>query len=173
MLAERAAASPRRDQKTAQSMTAPPDILRVLTSLNVLLANAERETPARQELAREVAASGRDRADKVRLLVDELHRRFVYCPDPVGAEVIGPIPLEYGMVGDVDDACLFLTRLARDLGIPCHIVAARYRGRCWTCFVAYQDEEGQWIGVDPLRQGTPFAIEELAVDAAPEPPLGR
>ena len=62
---------------------------------------------------------------------------------------------------DADDACLFLAAFAMSVGIPCRIVGARYRERCWTCCVAYEDEEGRWTGIDPLRQETDQSCDEL------------
>jgi hypothetical protein len=91
--------------------------------------------------------------------VDELHRRFVYAPDPM-AEFLR-IPWDRGMLIDADEACLFVAVLAKAVDIPCRFVLARYREHAWTVFLAYEDEEGRWIGIDPLRQKTKQRLEEL------------
>jgi len=109
--------------------------------------------------ARKAADEGTDHGDKVRLIIEKLHRRFVYAPDPVKE---GITSLEDGH-GDVEDFCWFTAACAMSIGIPCRIVGARYNKRCWTCFVAYQDEKGYWTGVDPLQQKTDhIEFEELA-----------
>jgi len=84
-------------------------------------------------LARELTDSEPDRNSKMRALVDELHRRWS------------------GVV-DADDACLFVIALAVSVGIRCRFVAARFGPHSWTCFVAYETEDGRWETVDPLRQ---------------------
>jgi len=100
------------------------------------------------------------RSATMHAFVDELHRRFVYAPDPTTAEFL-QVPWEPGMSIDADDACLFVAVLAKAVDIPCRFVLARYRERAWTVFLSYEDEEGRWIGIDPLRQKTKQRLEEL------------
>lgn len=119
---------------------------------------------------------GADRRARVERIVDELHRRFVYAPDPIN-ETVGLISSMLSDVvncpttGDVDDACLFVASLAMSVGIPCRFIAARYHKRSWTLRVAYEDEEGLWTVVDVLRQRTELfenlVFEELMFGPVP------
>ncbi len=112
------------------------------------VAMRERASPDVHVLALEVTASSSNRRDTMRLLVDELHRRFRYAPDPT--EVLGSMPRTHGNTVDVDDACIFVAALAGSLGICCRFVAARY-DRSWTLFLDYETEDGRWETIDPLR----------------------
>jgi hypothetical protein len=101
------------------------------------------------------------RLGAMRSFVDEVDRLYVYSPDPSDECLRSTFP-EPGSVIDVDDACAAVASLAWNYGIPCRIVAARYATRRWTLFVAYQDEDGSWAGIYPLRQKTDhIVIEEL------------
>lgn len=111
-----------------------------------------------RRLARSLVGS--NRSATMCAFVDELHRRFVYASDPTQGEIFG-VPWNPGMLIDVEDACLFVAVLAKEVGIPCRFVLARYRERAWTVFLAYKDEEGRWVGIDPLRQKTTQSFEEL------------
>lgn len=103
---------------------------------------------------------GRNRGATMCAFADEIQRRFVYPPDPTQEEFFR-IPWDPGTLIDADDACLFVAALAKAVNIPCRFVLARYRERAWTVFLAYEDEEGRWIGIDPLRQKTKWSLEEL------------
>lgn len=113
------------------------------------LVRVERSRPELRALAHELTGSEPDRRGKMRLLVDELHRRFKYAPNH--SETIGPVPLSFGSTVDADDACLFVATLATSIGIPCRFIGARY-GRSWTCLVSYESSEDLWETIDPLRQ---------------------
>ena len=104
-----------------------------------------------------------DRDSTMSAFVDELHRRFVYAPDPTMEERPFIPPLEKGLLIDADDACLFVAALAKIARIPCRFVCARYNERCWTCFLTYQTAEGQWVGLNPLRQKTTRSLDELVI----------
>jgi len=128
--------------------------------LGGLAVAAARTNDSFRRLARSLI--GPNRGATMHAFVDELHRRFVYAPDPTMAEFLFlRVPWEPGALIDVDDACLFVASLAKEAEIPCRFVLARYRERAWTVFLAYEDEEGRWIGVDPLRQKTTQRLEEL------------
>ena len=129
--------------------------------LGALAALAWRKSPEVRVRAHALTDHGIDRQDKIRLIIDDLHRRFFYAPDPVKESIHWPSSDDACNGVDVDDACLVVAAFAMSVGIPCRIVGARYRERCWTCFVAYEDEEGRWVGVDPLRQKTTQVFEEL------------
>lgn len=134
------------------------------------LASQKRDDPRIHELALELTAREPNRDGKVRALVDEISRRFVYAPDPTKVEFIGPVPLTRGEMIDVDDACLFVAALAMSVDIPCRIVGARYgyvktrsgRYGFWTCILAYENEDGFWTAVDPLKQK--FDTERLKIE---------
>lgn len=136
------------------------EIERMLQGLTAF-ADRKRADEELRAAADRLTESAPDRYSKMGRIVDELHRRYVYAPDPVN-ETIGPMPLPEGSVMDVDDACLFVAVLATSIGIPCRFVAARY-GRNWTLFLTYQDEEGRWEAVDPLRQRTSVRLDELMI----------
>ena len=148
-------------------MTRPPN-LGIDGSLRAIAIAAERAqaTPEIQKIAQGVTTNATERAEKMRLIVDELHRRYTYAADHI-SEAVGPVPLLEGSTMDVDDACLFVAALAMSLGIRCRIVAARYE-RCWTCFVDYEAEDGGWVTIDPLRQRTQRAPEQWIVGLEPD-----
>lgn len=104
-----------------------------------------------------------NRADNMRAFVNELHRVALYRPSSLG-EIV-PMPGEHPPTFDADDACLFVAALARVVGIPCRFVAARVGKHSWTCFLAYQDEEGFWVGIDVMRENANVIIEEIFVDS--------
>lgn len=120
--------------------------------LEEMTAAAERDCEV--PIARTLAGFLTDRepgvGDKVRALVDELHRRFRLAPDPAGREALAS-PLATDEPVDADGACLFVATLAMSVGIRCRFVAARY-GQSWTCWLAYEDGEDRWVTVDPLRR---------------------
>lgn len=118
------------------------------------------DAPEYRELAERLSDPFTSRAEEMKAFVDELHRRFVYAPDPIRGEFIGPIPFESGPPIDADDACLFVAALARNVGIRCRFVAARY-GRAWTCLVEYEEADGSWTLVEPLRQAGDRTPDEL------------
>lgn len=101
------------------------------------------------------------RADNMRAFVNELHRIAVYSANPI-RETAALVP-EHPQTFDADDACLFVAALAGVVGIPCRFVAARVGKHSWTCFLAYQDEEGLWVGIDVLRERTDVVIEEIVL----------
>lgn len=104
-----------------------------------------------QELAHKLTGSKRYVSDKIQTFVDELHRRFVYAPNPIQSEYVR-MPFAQGEMIDVDDACLFVMALASSVGIRSRLVGVEFGRGHWTCFVAYEDEEHYWMIVDPLRQ---------------------
>jgi hypothetical protein len=104
-------------------------------------------------LAQKVTGPETGRKDKMRALVDELHRRFVLAPNPT-SEFIRPFdaPFDAGATLDADDACVFVAAAAMSVGIPCRLVGVRY-GRSWTCWISYEvDADSSWETIDPLRQ---------------------
>jgi|HubBroStandDraft_5_1064220.scaffolds.fasta_scaffold116736_3 hypothetical protein len=103
-----------------------------------------------------------DRERTMRAFVDELHRRFMYAPDPVRETIASEPPSDSDYPIDIDEACVFVAALGRAVGIPCYFMAARYSERQWTLFLAYEDESGRRIGVDVLRQKTTsVSFEEI------------
>jgi len=103
-------------------------------------------------LARKLTDPEPRREDKMRVLVDELHRRFIPGVDPSTDETIAILPPD-GSTVDAEDACVFVAAAAMSVDIPCRLVAARY-GHGWTCWVSY--EAGIiWETIDPLRQKKP------------------
>lgn len=129
-------------------------------TLREMTVAAERRDANLQELANELTWPKMHRAVKMQAFVDELHRRFVYAPDPLKEQIRSHAPFAPGERIDVDDACLFVAALASHVGIPVRLIAARVK-RSWTLFVAYQDEEGLWTGVDVLRHSNVPPIEEI------------
>ncbi len=88
---------------------------------------------------------------KMHAIIDELHRRFVYAPDPTHNETLGLFDMASGGSMDVDDACVTVSAMASSIGIKCRFVLASYRRACWTMRVAYE-ADGAWTVVDVLRQ---------------------
>jgi transglutaminase superfamily protein len=120
--------------------------------LHELTITAERggTNSAVQTLAIKLTKQEPNRHDKIRAIVDELHRRFVNSHSPIEMGVTG-IPMGEGHAVDADEACLFVAALAQSVGIQCRFVAARFN-RSWTCFIEYERENGQWEMIDPLRE---------------------
>lgn len=87
---------------------------------------------------------------KMRAIIDELHRRFVYSPDPIH-EAMGLLDMDRGGSMDVDDACMTVAAMASSVGIKCRFVLGSYKRACWTVRVAYE-ADGAWTVVDVLRQ---------------------
>ena len=130
-----------------------PSLGEVLEGLTAAAWRA-RIDPKVHYFARQLTDRGYDRQEKMRLIIDDLHRRFVYAPDPVN-EVIGPVSIDGGSA-DADDMCLFVATVAMSVGIPCRFVGAFYlvgrqRG-FWTLLLSYESEDGSWKTVDVLRQ---------------------
>lgn len=113
----------------------------------------DRIDPRVQLSARKLTYSETSRQDKMRALVDELHRRFVLAPSPVAQESVTVMDLfdidkldermkteiNYMLSSrmiDVDEACVFVASAAMSVGIPCRFVGARY-GHSWTCWLSY------------------------------------
>ena len=133
-------------------------ITSTLQTMKILTERCQVE-PRVHSLAETLADPLDSRAEEIREFVDELHRRFTYAPDPIGEYV--SMPFEPGRVTvDADDACVFVAALAVSVGIRCRFVAARY-GRSWTCFLEYEEADGKWTLVDPLRQKTDRSPDEL------------
>jgi hypothetical protein len=126
-----------------------------MSSMKTLLESLAHDARARRRQLREFAHGVTDsascREDKMRALVDEMHRRFVFSIDPTVRETVGPFTT--GSL-DADDACTFLAAAAMSVGIRCRIVGARY-GSSWTCWIQYENENGAWETIDPLRQKKP------------------
>lgn len=91
--------------------------------------------------------------------VNELHRVALYRPSQINEMV--SLPSDQPPTFDADDACLFIAALAGVVGIPCRFVAARAGVRSWTVFLAYEDEDGLWTGVDVLRERADTVVEEI------------
>ena len=87
--------------------------------------------------------------DKMRALVDDLHR----------ATASGR--LIDGSVLDADDACLFVATSALCLGIPCRFIAERY-GQSWTVRLGYE-VDGQWETIDCMNQVAMRDLDERIV----------
>lgn len=102
-----------------------------------------------------------NRADNMRAFVNELHRVAIYRPSSLNEMV--PLPGDQPPWFDADDACLFVAALAGVIGIPCRFVAARTGKRSWTVFLAYEDEDGLWVGVDVMRERADVIIEEIVL----------
>lgn len=88
---------------------------------------------------------------KMRAIIDELHRRFSYRPDPAAYEYVRLLDMDRGGSMDVDDACTTVAAMASSIGIKCRFVLGSYRHACWTVRLAYE-ADGAWTVVDVLRQ---------------------
>lgn len=88
---------------------------------------------------------------KMDAIIDELHRRFVYSPDPTYNETLRLLDMDRGGSMDVDDACTTVAAMASSIGIKCRFVLGAYRRSCWTVRIAYE-ADGAWTVVDVLRQ---------------------
>jgi hypothetical protein len=146
----------------------PTGLAKTIKALNIAVAREHTKTAVR-DLAHKLTGDKPLRRDKLNAIIDELHRRCVYAPDPIHGEMIRAIlPDEAASADlrkpmDADEACYFVMVLAASAGIECRFVLARY-GRCsWTCFVAYENEEGLWQNVNPLRQKTDQVPNELVM----------
>lgn len=100
-----------------------------------------------------------NRADNMRAFVDELHRVAIPWTSNEMVSLPGDQPPSF----DADDACLFVAALAGVIGIPCRFVAARAGKHSWTVFLAYEDEDGFWVGVDVMRERADVVIEEIVL----------
>lgn len=104
-----------------------------------------------------------NRVDNMRAFIDELHRVAEYREAGPLDEMVyvpsGARPPTF----DADDGCLFVAALAGVIGIPCRFVAARTGKRSWTVFLAYEDEDGFWVGVDVMRERAGVVIEEIVL----------
>jgi hypothetical protein len=120
-----------------------------------------------QEFARKLTENELDAHGKMRAIIDDIHRRFVYAPDPTHAEFVGLLDMDRGGSMDVDDACVTVAAMALSVGIPCRLVLASYRHSCWTVRVAYE-ADGAWTVVDVLRQpwSDHLRFEQLIVGPA-------
>jgi hypothetical protein len=118
-----------------------------------------------QEFARKLTEKEPDTHGKMRAIIDEIHRRFVYSPDPIH-ESIGLLDMDRGGSMDVDDACVTVMAMALSVGIKCRLVLASYRRSCWTVRVAYE-ADGAWTVVDVLRQpwSDHLRFEQLIIGA--------
>jgi len=88
--------------------------------------------------------------DKMRALVDDLHRATY------GGLIDGD-----GNVMDADDACLFVATSALCLGISCRFIAERY-GQSWTVRLGYE-VDGQWETIDCMNQVAMRKLDEKVV----------
>lgn len=141
-------------------LSIPSGLDAIDATLREMTAAAERRDATLHFLALTLVWEVAGRANQMQAFVDELHRRFMYAPDPLKEQIELHTPFEPGERIDVDEACLFVAALASHVGIPVRLIAARVK-RSWTLFVAYQDEEGLWTGVDVLRHSNVPPIEEI------------
>jgi len=102
-----------------------------------------------KELALRSTAGLDSSRDKIRALVDDLHR----------ATASGR--LIDGSFLDADDACLFVATSALCLGIPCRFIAERY-GQSWTVRLGYE-VDGQWETIDCMNQVAMRKLDEKVV----------
>lgn len=106
-----------------------------------------------------------NRHDKVRVLVDEVHKRSRIAPNHRETmDSVGMLLTEHAL--DADEACLLVASAAMSVGIPCQFVAERY-GQSWTCRLSYLVGDA-WHSVDPLRQNPPHAPDETVYGPVPE-----
>jgi hypothetical protein len=103
-----------------------------------------------RDFTRKLTENEPDAHGKMRAIIDEIHRRFVYSPDPTH-ESFGLLEMDLGGAMDVDDACVTVAAMALSVGIKCRLVLASYRRSCWTMRIAYEADEA-WTVVDVLRQ---------------------
>jgi hypothetical protein len=113
-------------------------------------------------LARKLTDHEARREDKMRALVDELHRQSAiarrYETTDVALGAMASL--------DADDACVFVAAAAMSVGIPCRFVGVRY-GHSWTCWLQY--EAGLiWEMIDPLRQKTDREPDEQVIGPNPK-----
>ena len=105
--------------------------------------------PRVHTLALRVTGTEARRQDKMRALVDDMHRRY-----------------DSAASLDADDACLFVASAAMSVGIRCRFFALRY-GAAWTCRVAYEVGD-HWERIDPLRQHTEREPDETVIGPIPD-----
>lgn len=130
-------------------------------------AERHRHSPVIYMWAREATRGKSHPRDKVRALVDELHKRSRLAPDPSLTETIDPLDLltsERAL--DADDACLLIATLALSLNIPCQFVAARY-GQSWTCWLSCEFGHEQWEIVDPVGDKPAREPDETVLGPVP------
>jgi hypothetical protein len=137
--------------------TLPAPALRgIAWSLQVLAQQAWRDRfhPAVERLVHKLTDDQPTVTAKVTAIMGWLYRTVgVGVPDPSGQETWVGLPrlLDGPLHGslDVDDAVLAVATACLAVDIPVRVVGARY-GHCWTCWLAYLDESGQWITVNAL-----------------------
>jgi len=153
----------------------------VESSLKWIAARAwhDRAHPAVERWVRDRVRSDAGASTKVARVVDWV-RSLCSNVDPTTAETLAGLPemLASGVVLapiDADDAVLAAATACSAAGIPVRVVGARY-GHCWTCWLAYRDEAGQWVTVDVLggeRAGEHrLPDEQIEVDCSPDGPRG-
>jgi|HubBroStandDraft_2_1064218.scaffolds.fasta_scaffold35105_7 hypothetical protein len=153
----------------------------VETSLKWIAARAwhDRAHPAVERWVRALVRSDVGARAKVASVVDWV-RSLCSNVDPTTAETLAGLPeLLAGGVAlvpiDADDAVLIAATVCLTAGVECKVVGARF-GHCWTCWLAYQDETGQWVTVDAQtgeRAGERrVPDEQVIVDCPPDGPRG-
>lgn len=146
------------------------ELLRRLTAI----AWRDRLDPAVHKLAREMTDRAATRQQKMEAIVDSLHHRFQLARTDASEEetLSSPAQLLATQRGamDADDACAVVAALAMSVGIRCQFIAAKY-DQSWTCWVAYEVEEGEPMEVvDPLRQRPDRDPDVMVMGPAPELP---
>jgi hypothetical protein len=142
----------------------------------------DRTHPDVDRLVRELVRSDAEIRTKVVCIVGWVWSRCRdFIPsvvDPTTEMVIGLPELLAGraVAMDADDAVLAAATVCSAAGVPVRIVGARY-GYAWTCWLAYQDETGQWGTVDAQtgesvgeRRRKPD--EQIEIDCPPDGPRG-
>jgi hypothetical protein len=129
------------------------------------IAEQSRLDPTVHHLARKLTDPEPSRQDKMRALVDELHRQSViarrYETTDVALGAMASL--------DADDACVFVAAAAMSVGIPCRFVGVRY-GHSWTCWLRY--EAGLiWETIDPMRQKLDRDPDEQVMGPPPKETL--
>jgi len=146
----------------------PTGLVEAIKALNKAVEREHTKTAVR-ELAYKLTTGKPLRRDKLNAIIDELHRRCAYAPDPIRGEfVLALLPDEPPSAAtrqpiDADDACYFVAALAASIDIECRFVLARYGRASWTCFIAYENEEGLWQNINPLREKTEQVPNELVM----------
>jgi hypothetical protein len=124
-------------------------------------------------------AAGRPKTVKAKAqaLLDAFRAQTMYLPDPVGTEQINSaaatLCLRPGLcvrARDCDDGCVALGSALLSIGIPCVVVKQNFGGgQQEHVLLECEDENGNWLSVDPSSETYPVgksypAVSEVRVD---------
>jgi hypothetical protein len=130
-----------------------------------------------------VIAAGKPKSVKARAqaLLDACRAQFFYAPDPPGAERIASAAITACVspglclhVGDCDDLTVLMGSAIMSLGIPVVVVKQNFgSGQQEHVLIKCEDEDGDWLGVDPSSQTLPVGHSFPAVSEVEFDPLDQ